>query len=167
MMTEGQPKYNMITDQSADVAARIVELEAQRKQASHALNATAEDFRDAKTKLAAIEAERATHRAIMSDVDRTLAILRGQLQPKYQPQPKKRQEPNVAAPAPVLKREPRMTDHAVIRFLERKYGFDFTDLKISLMTTAMKLACNMGAQSVKAHGGRFVIKDGAVVTFTD
>lgn len=72
---------------------------------------------------------------------------------------------NFSIPAKVVAREPMITDHAMVRFLERHYDFDFDTMKKSLLTDTLKMACRMGAQSVKAHGGRWTIRGGVVTTF--
>lgn len=66
------------------------------------------------------------------------------------------------APAPL---DPQISDHAVIRFLERKYNFEFESLKAELLTETMKLAIRMGAASVKSNGGRFMIRGHKATTF--
>lgn len=61
--------------------------------------------------------------------------------------------------------DPVISDHAVIRYLERQHDFDFRKLKESLLTNAVKLGIRMGARSVKCDGGKFMIRGNKVTTF--
>ena len=61
-------------------------------------------------------------------------------------------------------RRPKITDHALIRYLERVYGFDLEQVREDLMTDDVKSAIKMGAKSVKVDGYTLVVKDYAVVT---
>lgn len=61
-------------------------------------------------------------------------------------------------------RQPRVSDHAVVRFLERKHGFDFEDVRASLMPGHIADAIKAGATSAKVNGCTLVIKDQCVVT---
>lgn len=63
-----------------------------------------------------------------------------------------------------LNRKPRVTDHAVIRWLERKYGFDFEKQRNELLDDSSIKAINMGASKIKRDGNVLVIKDKAIVT---
>jgi hypothetical protein len=69
----------------------------------------------------------------------------------------------LAAPPKAL--VPTITDHAVVRYLERKFDFHFDDFKDKLLTKAVRLGIEMGARSVKSDGGKFIIKDNKVVTY--
>ncbi len=71
---------------------------------------------------------------------------------------------SLRAPALVTK-EAEITDHAVIRYLERQYGFEFDAMKLALLTDTVKLAVRMGAESVKTHGGRLMIRGNRIVSF--
>jgi hypothetical protein len=59
---------------------------------------------------------------------------------------------------------PRITDHALLRYLERVMGFDIEGLRLSLMTPAVELACRTGAKRVLHDGFEFIIEGGVVVT---
>jgi hypothetical protein len=61
--------------------------------------------------------------------------------------------------------DPEISDHAAIRYLERQFNFDFDKMKAELLTDTVKLAIRMGAQSVKAHGGRLMIRGNKATTF--
>lgn len=106
-------------------------------------------------------------------IEQQIAALRATL-PKNEParQPKRKSDNTdlSAAPiatilAPEAKVEPRISDHAVIRYLERRFDFDFNAIRNSLLTNAVKMAINMGAQAVKVDGGKFMIRDHTVTTF--
>lgn len=59
----------------------------------------------------------------------------------------------------------RISDHAVIRYLERHYGFDFEAVRREMDTPALQLAGEMGAEALKWNGGRLIIRDQCAVTF--
>lgn len=54
-----------------------------------------------------------------------------------------------------------VTDHAVLRYLERVAGVDVQALRA---TIADHCARHQGAPCVKAGGARFLLRDGVVVT---
>lgn len=60
---------------------------------------------------------------------------------------------------------PRISDHAVIRYLERKHGFCFEDIRADMMTDRVKLGMDMGAHRVGYDGGKLVIKNRCAVTW--
>ena len=62
------------------------------------------------------------------------------------------------------KKQPRVTDHAVIRLLERRYGFDFEEYRNQILDESAIKAINAGAQKIKRDGMQLIIKDKAVVT---
>lgn len=64
----------------------------------------------------------------------------------------------------LLKKKPRVSDHAVVRFLERKYGFDFENQRDELLDDGVISAINSGASKVKRDGVSLVIKDKTIVT---
>ena len=59
----------------------------------------------------------------------------------------------------------RISDHAVIRFLERHYGFDFEAERAKLDSPVVQKAGMFGNCTVKTSFGRLVIQDKTVVTF--
>lgn len=60
--------------------------------------------------------------------------------------------------------EPRVSDHAVIRYLERKHGFDFDGVRAEILTPDRVAAIRAGATSIRHDGIKFVVKDGVIVT---
>lgn len=59
----------------------------------------------------------------------------------------------------------RISDHAVIRYLERRYGFDFEHVRIEMHTEALELADRVGCGTVISKGGKMVINEGVATTF--
>jgi chromosome condensin MukBEF complex kleisin-like MukF subunit len=57
-----------------------------------------------------------------------------------------------------------VSDHAVLRYLERAYGLDVAAVRAEMMT-AIPIAIAFGARTVICHGVRLIIsEDGCVVT---
>lgn len=57
-----------------------------------------------------------------------------------------------------MKRPIRVTDHAVLRYLERVGGFDIEGLRKDIQARMARSAVDMGTQCVVVGGHRFVIK---------
>ena len=62
--------------------------------------------------------------------------------------------------------EPKVTDHALLRYIERVKGFDVESLKKEILTDAVLNGMKLGASSVKTNGMKLVLKGNAVVTIT-
>jgi len=58
-----------------------------------------------------------------------------------------------------------VSDHAVVRYLERKYGFDVDEVRREILTPQVKNAVNVGAAGIKVHGGTFKIAGRTITTF--
>lgn len=71
---------------------------------------------------------------------------------------------SVRARLSTARKAPRVSDHAVIRYLERKYGFDFEDVREEILTPKMIDAINSGANAFKVNNAKFIVKDKTVVT---
>lgn len=54
---------------------------------------------------------------------------------------------------------PEISDHAVLRYLERAYGLDVEGVRAE-MAAAIKPAIDFGASVVIVHSVRLVLKDG-------
>lgn len=65
--------------------------------------------------------------------------------------------------ADVKKPEHVVTDHAVIRYLERVYGVDIQAVRRRIAATT-HVARTFGAGGCQADGVRYVIQDGTVIT---
>lgn len=62
------------------------------------------------------------------------------------------------------KKEPEVTDHALIRYLERVNGFDVEGFRRNILTPALIGAIKSGAQRYKSDGIEFAINGNKVVT---
>lgn len=60
--------------------------------------------------------------------------------------------------------EPRVTDHAVLRYIERVLGFDVDAIRTRIMSKTVRDAIRSRAGAVTIDGYRYEIKAGAVVT---
>jgi hypothetical protein len=63
---------------------------------------------------------------------------------------------------PARAHEPQISDHAVLRYLERAYGLDVDAVRAEMMVGVLK-AVAFGAPVVICHGVRLVIRDGVQV----
>lgn len=57
-----------------------------------------------------------------------------------------------------------VTDHAVIRYIERVHGFDMSDFRREILKDGVYDALKAGATRTKKEGVEFVIKDHKIVT---
>lgn len=57
-----------------------------------------------------------------------------------------------------------VSDHALIRYLERKFKLDVESLKKEILTPEREAAIKMGATKIKAEGIDFVVKNNTIVT---
>lgn len=62
---------------------------------------------------------------------------------------------------------PTISDHALLRYIERVFGVDIEAMKAELLTETVVLAIKSGASAVKSPIGTMVIKGSTVVTFLD
>lgn len=61
--------------------------------------------------------------------------------------------------------EPIVSDHALLRYLERVKGVDVESIKSEMLTPTVRMAINAGAQAVKLGcGAKIVIKGATIVT---
>lgn len=60
---------------------------------------------------------------------------------------------------------PTISDHALLRYMERIHDIDVEAMKAELLTETMVLAIKAGAASVRSADGTWVIKGSTVVTF--
>lgn len=60
---------------------------------------------------------------------------------------------------------PTISDHALLRYIERVHGIDVEAMKAELLTDSLSLAIKAGAVSVRLAEGSWVIKGSTVVTF--
>lgn len=83
-----------------------------------------------------------------------------------------RQTSKLSAELAVLRAEeakrnlaPKISDHAVLRYLERRYDFDFEGVRKELLSDKVKSAIRAGATGIKTHGGTLKISGNVVTTF--
>ena len=122
-------------------------LEADEEEINHALAALRNARTQIATKIAAIQRDE------LSPIDQRINNLierRDRVQTEMQ----------------ALSKKPRVSDHAVVRFLEREYGFDFEAVRESLLTDTVIAAMDAGATSVKANGVTLRLKGKCVATVT-
>lgn len=60
--------------------------------------------------------------------------------------------------------EPRISDHALLRFIERVYGVDVDAARSEVMTPSVVMALKTGATAITVRGVKMVAKDGTIVT---
>lgn len=58
-----------------------------------------------------------------------------------------------------------VSDHALVRYLERHLGHDLEAIRKEMVTPGVRAAVNVGAEGVKAHGGTLKIKGRTITTF--
>ena len=63
--------------------------------------------------------------------------------------------------------ESRLSDHALIRFLERSMGIDMAALKARILNDTVKTAIKAGATAVTVDGVRLKVQDNVIVTVLD
>lgn len=61
-------------------------------------------------------------------------------------------------------KKPRVSDHAVLRFLERAQGFDVDAIRAQMLTPTVVSAINAGACAVQVGGIRMMVKDKTITT---
>lgn len=66
-----------------------------------------------------------------------------------------------------IKNKNFITDHAIVRFLERKGFINIKKLKEELLTPGLIQAIVSGANSYKEDNFEFIIKQGKVITIID
>lgn len=63
--------------------------------------------------------------------------------------------------------KPRISDHAIVRYLERVHGFSFEDTRNELLDRDAVASINLGAGKIKRDGFTMVIVDRCIVTIND
>lgn len=62
---------------------------------------------------------------------------------------------------------PQLSDHALVRYMERKHGLNLDRFREEIMTESTIGAIRAGCKAVSVDGVRFVVKDGVIVTVLD
>lgn len=83
----------------------------------------------------------------LSDLRNRLTGIRSSLEKRLRPAP-----------------EPRVSDHALMRYLERVYDLDFEAMRNEILSDKAKEALKMGATAYTHNGVKFIAKDGVLVT---
>lgn len=60
--------------------------------------------------------------------------------------------------------EPRISEHALLRYIERAHGVDMTLLREHILSPRVVDAIRRGARSVRIDGVKFVIRNFKIVT---
>lgn len=60
--------------------------------------------------------------------------------------------------------EPRVSDHAMMRYMERVMGLDIEKIRSEILTDNAKAALKMGATKYTVNGVKFKAKNGVFVT---
>jgi len=63
-----------------------------------------------------------------------------------------------------MKKQPEVSDHALVRALHRIYGIDTDALKRKILTDQDRASIAMGCTRIKKAGFVYVIENGVVVT---
>lgn len=59
---------------------------------------------------------------------------------------------------------PHVSDHAVVRWLERIQGVDVDAIRERILDPKVRAACEIGATGIKIDGFEYVIERGSVIT---
>jgi len=62
------------------------------------------------------------------------------------------------------RKPPQVSDHAVLRYLQRVKGLDVDAVREEILTPAVHAAIRAGATRVSVEGVEFVVSDGVVTT---
>jgi len=57
-----------------------------------------------------------------------------------------------------------ISDHAVMRYMERAMGFDMNDIRERMHSDSLKAAIDAGANKVTIDGLEFLVREGRVIT---
>lgn len=76
----------------------------------------------------------------------------------------KNEQVSICASLTVISKEIGVSDHALIRYLERKYKFDFEQYREEILTPIVKQAIKAGATSIKVEGVSFKVTNNTITT---
>jgi hypothetical protein len=101
-----------------------------------------------------LQAESARLESLLSETQTALAdlqarfgLIRAELARRLRPSP-----------------EPRISDHALMRYIERVYGLDIEAIRTEVMSDSIVAALKTGASAVTVKGVKMLVKDGVIVT---
>lgn len=97
----------------------------------------------------AIDFERHAHaaRSEVARLQQQLNTLRDELDRRNRPAP-----------------EPKISEHALLRYIERVHGVDLDLLRESILTPPIVAAIQSGASAVTVSGVKFIVRDNVMVT---
>lgn len=87
---------------------------------------------------------------IIADLRARLSHVRAELAKRLRPSP-----------------EPRVSDHALLRYIERVLEINVEGLRSEILSDNVRAALKSGATGVTVSGVKFVAKDGVIVTTLD
>lgn len=64
----------------------------------------------------------------------------------------------------ICEKAPKVSDHAVLRYLERHKNIDIDGIRNDLLTKDVKAAMKLGVKNYKTSGMEFIIVDNTIVT---
>lgn len=79
---------------------------------------------------------------------------------------RKTPEPAVEEPVePAVSRGTGVSDHAIVRYMERALGIDMDRIRAQIMSPMVESAMQAGVTRVRTSEGVFVLRDGTVISF--
>jgi len=76
----------------------------------------------------------------------------------------KQEQVNIITALTAVKKDTTVSDHALIRYLERKYGFDFDQYRNEILTPITMQAIEAGATSIKVENISFKVVNNTITT---
>jgi len=62
-------------------------------------------------------------------------------------------------------RDIKVSDHAVIRYLERAHNFDFEKVRSKILDDEARGMIHFGCTSIKKFNGKFIVKNDTIITY--
>ena len=62
------------------------------------------------------------------------------------------------------KKPPKVSDHALLRYFERKYKIDFETIRSEMLTPTVRAAILAGTTVVKIDGLQYIVRDNTIIT---
>ena len=76
----------------------------------------------------------------------------------------KNEQISICASLTAVSKEIGVSDHALMRYLERKYKFDFEQYREEILTPVVKQAIKAGATSINVGGVSFKVTSNTITT---
>lgn len=109
------------------------------------------NIREARSRLSKLQKEIESQRLLVSQGQKTLSALERE---------QKELTVFLNTPSQVI----GVSDHALIRYLERKYGFNFQQYRDEILTPDRVSAIQAGAQTITANGIKMKVDKNTIVT---